>query len=201
MQDFAAVAACLADRLRAEAPRLCAAFGPTRPGHVRWCAIDEVLPQALSERAFAELPALPHMLRLQDAKERKCVTADVDALKPTLQALVRAFNDPQLAPVVAQIMGKRALETDAQLYNGGVTVMLPGDFMRPHPDNSHDYNRARRREVVLLYYSRRIGMRRSAAIWRPGMTIAGPGPQRFPTGPTASSLWRRRTIPGIRCRR
>jgi hypothetical protein len=30
--------------------------------------------------------------------------------------------------------------------------MLPGDFMCPHLDNSHDQARKRRRDVVLLYY-------------------------------------------------
>jgi Rps23 Pro-64 3,4-dihydroxylase Tpa1-like proline 4-hydroxylase len=39
-----------------------------------------------------------------------------------------------------------------RLYNGGITKMMPGDFMCPHLDNSHNYDRTQRRAVVLLYY-------------------------------------------------
>ncbi|MET0182613.1 MAG: 2OG-Fe(II) oxygenase [Caulobacterales bacterium] len=152
LNDAEDIAAQIANRLSRDIDDLTAAFGPPDPHRVRWCAIDDVLPESFAEEAFHDLPALPEMVRRADDKERKYVTANIDKLNETVRRLVIALNSPKIANVVARIMGKRELQTDTLLYNGGVTVMAPGDFMRPHLDNSHDFNRSRRREVVLLFY-------------------------------------------------
>lgn len=54
---------------------------------------------------------------------------------------------------VRQITGKSDLEPDPQLYAGGVSVMGRGHFLNPHVDNSHDGERARWRNLNLLYYA------------------------------------------------
>jgi hypothetical protein len=141
----------IADRLEEQLPALKEMFGPERHGHVRCCFLDDLLPVETLDGVL-NLPPLKDMLRKENAKERKYLSSKLDILSPTQRELVRGFNSQDVANVVAKIMGKEELETDSDLYNGGVTAMLPGDFMCPHLDNSHDYKRLRRREIVILYY-------------------------------------------------
>jgi hypothetical protein len=141
----------ITDQLTRNLPALADAFGSERAGHVRCCFVDDLLPAELL-KGVLELPPLARMLRRESSKERKYLSSNLGILSPTQQEIIKGFNSQPIADVVAKIMGREVLEIDPSLYNGGVTAMLPGDFMCPHLDNSHDYNRKRRRDVVLLYY-------------------------------------------------
>jgi Rps23 Pro-64 3,4-dihydroxylase Tpa1-like proline 4-hydroxylase len=141
----------ICERLSTNLNRLKAEFGSERTGHVRCCSIDDLFDSELLG-GILELPPLKAMLRKENLKERKYLSSNLDILSLTQQEIVKAFNSQEVANVVAKIMEKSALENDPSLYNGGITAMLPGDFMCPHLDNSHDYSRTRRRDVVLLYY-------------------------------------------------
>lgn len=152
LADAGAISATIAARLEAEADRLNAAFGSAESGGLRYCWIDSLLPDDVMLAAFSLLPALAGMVRLKNLKERKFVTAELDALAEPIRHLVMALNSRAVADVVARIIGVPFLETDPKLYNSGITAMVPGDFMCPHLDNSHDYDRARRRAVALIYY-------------------------------------------------
>ena len=119
---------------------------------MRYCAIDNLLPDDLILAAFSLLPALAGMVRLKNLKERKFVTAELDTLAEPIRHLIMALNSRVVADIVARIIGVPVLETDPKLYNSGITAMVPGDFMCPHLDNSHDYDReapARRRADLL----------------------------------------------------
>lgn len=146
------IAQTISERLEADFAPLQAAFGAPNPRKVRWCAVDDLLPEELVLAAFQEIPALGAMRRLKTEQERKYVTAKLDKLQGVLREVILALNDPGVADAVADIMGATALETDERLYNGGVTVMMAGDYMCPHLDNSHNLTNSRRRDVVLLYY-------------------------------------------------
>lgn len=152
LADAGAIAAAMADRLEAEADQLREAFGSDQAVGLRYCWIDNFLPDDIMLAAFSLLPALASMVRLQNLKERKFVTAELDALAEPIRHLVMALNNRAVADAVARVIGVPFLETDAKLYNSGITAMVPGDFMCPHLDNSHDYDRARRRAVALIYY-------------------------------------------------
>ena len=102
--------------------------------------------------AFSKMPALADMVRVKSPMERKFVCANLQKLSSTLVDIVMAFTDTDVVESIGDIVGAPRLEADLNLYNGGITVMLPGDFMCPHLDNSHDRARRRRREIVLLYY-------------------------------------------------
>lgn len=152
LANAGAVSAAIAARLETEAEELSAAFDSAEPGAVRYCWIDNLLPDDIMFAAFSLLPALASMMRLKNLKERKFVTAELDVLAEPIRQLVMALNSRAVADVVARIIGVPCLETDPKLYNSGITAMVPGDFMCPHLDNSHDYDRTRRRVVALLYY-------------------------------------------------
>jgi hypothetical protein len=123
------------------------------------------------ETAYSQLPNLGDMVRRADLRERKYVSANIGRLNTQISDIVLAFAQQKIADIVAEIMGVRSLQADPSLYNGGITVMLPGDYMCPHLDNSHDQARKRRRAVVLLYYfstSWQPDYEGTLELWRPG---------------------------------
>jgi hypothetical protein len=150
--DAAQLSGRIAGRLEDASAALRDDFGPAEAGLARCCWIDDLLPPDVLAAALDALPPLDGMIRRANAMERKYVTAQLDRLAPPLRGLITAFQDQRVADAVAGIIGRPRLETDPLFYNGGITAMLPGDFMSPHLDNSHDYGRQRRRDVVLLYY-------------------------------------------------
>jgi Rps23 Pro-64 3,4-dihydroxylase Tpa1-like proline 4-hydroxylase len=161
----------LITRLSAEASRLKSEFGVETPQRIRYCVVDDVLPPSVMEAAYSQLPKLGEMVRRADMRERKYVSANIGKLDAHISDIVRAFSHQKVADAVAQIIGVESLEADPTLYNGGITVMLPGDFMCPHLDNSHDQARKRRRAVVLLYYfspSWQPDYEGTLELWQPG---------------------------------
>ncbi len=158
-------------RLRSDEKRLKEVFN--QPGHnIRCCWLDNLLPSEILDEAFAGLPEPRTMLRRQSLKECKYVSAALDQLSPAIRTLIAAFNDQEIADVAAALMGGSRLEIDPCFYNGGITMMMPGDFMSPHLDNSHNYDRTQRRAAVLLYYISppwRAGYGGALELWDDGL--------------------------------
>lgn len=121
-------------------------------GRVRTCFVDDLLPDSALQEFSGALPPLSEMTRLRSLGERKFVSASLDRLAPALRKLTMAFSHPIVTLAIAPIIGAAMLVPDGNFYNGGVTIMAPGDFMRPHLDNSHDKAGQRVRKVVMLYY-------------------------------------------------
>jgi hypothetical protein len=146
----AALAELISRRLLESKASLAAEF--SSPHRIRTCFLDALLPEDLPLKAFAGIPPTGRMVRREGSRERKYVSSNLGTFSPELAALVLAFNDPRVVAAISEITGIRCLESDAELYNGGITTMKPTDFMCPHLDNSHDYGRIRKRRVVALYY-------------------------------------------------
>ena len=139
----------IVDRIQQDFLRLERDFNAT--DGTRCCWIDNLLPQEILTAALSELPPLREMIRRKSLQERKYVSAQFDRLGAA-GSLAVGFGRQEIADVVAMLLGKHRLDTDPKFYNGGLTIMVPGDFMCPHLDNSHNYERQQRRAVVLLYY-------------------------------------------------
>jgi hypothetical protein len=137
-------------RLHEDEAHLKSAFN--QPGKIRCCWLDDLLPLEILNAALGGLPEPGGMVRRQSLKERKYVSAALDQLGEATRNLVAAFSGQQIAEAVTGLMGGSRLHADPRLYNGGITKMMPGDFMCSHLDNSHNYDRTQRRAVVLLYY-------------------------------------------------
>ncbi|KUR80678.1 2OG-Fe(II) oxygenase [Novosphingobium sp. FSW06-99] len=129
------------------------ARGQWRAGHaVRSAVIDELLPEPLALAIGSAFPSLDAMTAKGSIRERKYVGAQMNRYSPLLEEAVFAFQDARVIALVAEITGLRAIEPDADLYAGGISAMAPGNFLRPHLDNSHDARRQRYRVLNLLYY-------------------------------------------------
>lgn len=122
------------------------------PGQVPSCWVDDLLPEALARDVHAAFPPAGRMMVKNSIKERKYVAAQMDAYAPILEEAVFAFQDPRVIELVGAITGLRQVEPDANLYAGGISTMLKGNYLNPHLDNSHDRDQKRYRILNLLYY-------------------------------------------------
>ena len=96
----------------------------------------------------------PKTLMLRNTlRERKRVGVDVKAYAPIVNDFLYAFQAPGVRRAVETITGVEALEADPSLYASGLSVMLPGDFLNPHLDNSHDGDNRLYRAINILYYA------------------------------------------------
>jgi Rps23 Pro-64 3,4-dihydroxylase Tpa1-like proline 4-hydroxylase len=122
------------------------------PARVPSCAIDDVLPETLARRIYAEFPSSGRMTFKTSIKERKYVAAQMDAHPPILEEAVYAFQDARVVDLASRITGLGGMEPDFELYAGGISAMPLGGYLKPHLDNSHDKGRNRYRALNLLFY-------------------------------------------------
>jgi Rps23 Pro-64 3,4-dihydroxylase Tpa1-like proline 4-hydroxylase len=119
---------------------------------VRSFVLDDVLPADEARALYDVFPVPAQMMRRRGLKESKYVSAQLDRHAPALEAVTFAFQAPAVLALLEQITGIGALEPDPQLYAGGLSVMVRGDFLNPHLDNSHDGGQRRYRVLNALYY-------------------------------------------------
>jgi Rps23 Pro-64 3,4-dihydroxylase Tpa1-like proline 4-hydroxylase len=144
------IADLIVERLILEIDRMRAEF--SAPGQISSTFIDDLLPAALTEQIYLKFPSTDRMMLKRSIKEHKHVAAQMDSYDPLLEESVYAFQDPRVVELLANITGLKALEPDAELYAGGISLMAKGGYLRPHLDNSHDGKQARYRVLNLLYY-------------------------------------------------
>ena len=144
------IADLILGRLTEEADRLGAEF--RTPGRVESARVDDLLPVGLAREIYDRFPPTERMMLKRSIKEHKRVAAQMDRYDPLLEEAVYAFQDPRVVALIGRFTGLSALEPDADLYAGGISLMTRGGYLRPHLDNSHDGGRDRYRVLNLLYY-------------------------------------------------
>lgn len=144
------LAAQIAERLRANAEPLRAFWQASEP--VRHCYLDDLLPEGPARRIYNSLPAPETLMLRESIKERKRVGIKVENYAPEMAAILFAFQESEVVEAVGTITGQMQLSADASLYGSGISLMLEGDFLLPHLDNSHDGDGKLYRVLNLLYY-------------------------------------------------
>jgi hypothetical protein len=150
--DQASITQWILNSIDSAADRLSADMRSTSRQGCGVAVLDDLLPSAWRDEILRGVPPRESMLRLKSLGERKFCMAQTSAMTSALRNCVAAFASTPIADKLATVMGRNELAPDGALYNGGVTVMSPGDFMRPHLDNSHNRDRNRQRRLVVLYY-------------------------------------------------
>lgn len=140
----------IAARLTEERVRLKCDF--SQADRVPAFALDGILPEGLARQIYDAFPEQGRMSLKDSIKERKHVVAQMNEHAQILEEAVYAFQQPNVLKVIAEITGLRALEPDAELYAGGISAMIKGNYLKPHLDNSHDSQQERYRVLNLLYY-------------------------------------------------
>lgn len=119
---------------------------------VRYCAIDDLLPDALARQIYERFPK-PESMRLMDSfREKKYTSKSFEKFDPLLADITFAVQDPRVLAVVERITGLKEQIPDSSLYAGGLSAMTQGHFLGPHIDNSHEASRRYYRTLNLLYY-------------------------------------------------
>lgn len=140
-------------RLAEAAPQIRAQWAAPEGTRTRHFAIDDLLPAETCEaihRAFP--PAAEGFFALDSFREKKRTSSDLGRYAPILSDITYAFQDPAIVAQVSDLTGLQRLEPDPRLYAGGLSMMMQGDFLNPHIDNSHDRERRKYRRLNLLYY-------------------------------------------------
>lgn len=146
----------LLQRLREASEALRQQWDSPQGTHTRHFVLDDVLPDAVADEIAAAFPRDADGFHTLDSfRERKHTLAKLSQTDPLLNAVSLAFQDPRVVSAVSAITGIKELEGDRTFYAGGLSMMLPGDFLNPHIDNSHDGARSRYRRINILYYVNR----------------------------------------------
>jgi len=141
----------VAARLEADLERLRGEW--QRSGPTRHVAIDDLMPEAAARALADAFPDPASMMVRNTWRERKRVGVEVKDYAPIVNDFLYAFQDERVRRAVSAITEVEDLEADPTLYASGLSVMLPGDFLNPHLDNSHDGDNRLYRAVNILYYA------------------------------------------------
>jgi len=140
-------------RLARDSDQLAAAFQASHSEvGVRYCCIDDLLPEKLARRIHERFPK-PETMRLMGSfREKKYTSKSFEKFDPLLADITFAVQDPRVLAMVERITGIRQQIPDSSLYAGGLSAMTKGHFLGPHIDNSHEASRRYYRTLNLLYY-------------------------------------------------
>jgi Rps23 Pro-64 3,4-dihydroxylase Tpa1-like proline 4-hydroxylase len=119
---------------------------------VRHFYLDDLLPVEWAMACYNALPDAGMLMLRDNIKERKHVGIDIDKYKPEVGDILFAFHAADVVKIVSEITGVPELKADDSLYGSGISMMLEGDFLLPHLDNSHDGDGKLYRVLNALYY-------------------------------------------------
>jgi len=119
---------------------------------VRHFYLNELMPAEWAEACYNALPDARKLMLRDTEKERKRVGIALEDYNPLMKDILFAFQDREVIKAVAEITGLQGLEADESLYGSGISMMLEGDFLMPHLDNSHDGDGNKYRVINTLYY-------------------------------------------------
>jgi Rps23 Pro-64 3,4-dihydroxylase Tpa1-like proline 4-hydroxylase len=144
----------IVDRLTAEKARLAAGFrSPQPPIRTRHFVLDDLLSEEVSRSIYAAFPTDRAAFReIKSFRERKVTSKNLDEYPKILTDITFAIQSRAVVDIVGEITGIRQQRPDPLLYAGGLSMMMRGDYLHPHIDNSHDKDRQLYRTVNLLYY-------------------------------------------------
>ncbi|HTN18580.1 MAG TPA: 2OG-Fe(II) oxygenase [Chitinophagaceae bacterium] len=121
-------------------------------GPVRHFYLDDLLPAEWAMQFYQALPDPKSLLERNSIKERKRVGIKLENYDQLIGFILFAFQDQVVLDIVSAITGCQNLHADRSLYGSGVSVMIEGDFLMPHLDNSHDGDGEEYRVLNALYY-------------------------------------------------
>lgn len=122
--------------------------------HSGFVVIDALFPADVAGRIASAFPRDGKgFTRLRSFRERKFTSNAFDAHAPLLKETAFALQHPDVIAAAETAAGMRGLMPDPSSYAGGLSLMVPGDFLNPHIDNSHNGSRALYRRLNLLYYA------------------------------------------------
>jgi len=148
--DRQKIARAIASKLSEHSGSLHSQWLTSKP--IRHFYLDDLLPAADVTKLSNSFPSPEKLLHRSTLRERKSVGIEVERYDPCIAEYLFAFQEPEVVSSIAEITNLSDLEADPTLYASGISMMIQGDFLNPHIDNSHDGDAERYRVVNLLYY-------------------------------------------------
>jgi Rps23 Pro-64 3,4-dihydroxylase Tpa1-like proline 4-hydroxylase len=146
------LAGIITDRLNRDFDDLRKAFLRRDQVHTGYFVVDDLLPEEVARSIYQAFPAHSAFRRLESFREKKSTSKDLGNLPSILSDITFALQARGVIDAVERITGIPQQLPDPYLYAGGLSMMVKGDFLNPHIDNSHDKDRKNYRTVNLLYY-------------------------------------------------
>jgi Rps23 Pro-64 3,4-dihydroxylase Tpa1-like proline 4-hydroxylase len=151
--DAKTLAHYIAARIDAQAETLSQQWRNPEGTPTRHFVVDDLLSEDVAARVYAAFPQRASIwFQHNSFRERKKSFAKLEAIDPLIAAVTDAFHQPEVLRAVTAVTAINGLESDPELYAGGISMMGKDDFLNPHIDNSHDAPRRRYRRLNLLYY-------------------------------------------------
>jgi Rps23 Pro-64 3,4-dihydroxylase Tpa1-like proline 4-hydroxylase len=150
-------------------------------GRIHACVLPDVLDVDTGHAIHAAFPGPDRMMERRILREHKYVSAQMDRYPPLLEEAVCAFQEPPVLEQLRAISDLPGLTPDPHLYAGGISVLLRGNLLNPHVDDSHDHERSTDRVLNLLYYLTpdwRAGYGGGLQLWDRGPRRPGAGRSR-----------------------
>ena len=141
----------VADRLNAERDRLHEQWRTSGP--TAHFILDDLVPEEAARSLADAFPDPADLMKRSSWRERKRVGVEVAAYATIVTEFLYAFQEDDVCRAVEDITGVARLEADPTLYASGISSMLPGDFLKPHLDNSHDGDNRLYRALNVLFYA------------------------------------------------
>ncbi len=122
------------------------------PEQIKSCLLDDVFPADIAGAIYPALPAQEELILKKTLREFKYIGVQMNHYNPLLEEVLYAFQDVRVVMLLKEITGIQYLFPDENLYAGGVSMMVKGQYITPHLDNSHNRDRTLYRALNLLYY-------------------------------------------------
>lgn len=119
----------------------------------RYFALDNLLPQEIAEKIYANFPKPSQMHLLQGFGKIKLKYSHLKDASTVLQDINSAIQDPEVVAVIEEITKIKNQIPDPTRYAGGISTLLKGFYINPHIDISHDAEKKTYyRTANILYY-------------------------------------------------
>lgn len=122
--------------------------------NTKYLVVDEILTSEQANYIYKNLPHSGEKMRTTKffLKSKKKTSIKLNDFDESIKNLFTVFQDNEFLSVVSKITGIKNLESDSTLYAGGLTMMQKGYYLKPHIDNSHNFERTKYRRLNLLFY-------------------------------------------------
>jgi len=122
--------------------------------NTKYLIIDEILTSDQANHIYQSLPHSGEKMRTTKffLKSKKKTSIKLNDFDKSIENIFKVFQDREILEIISKITGIKNLEADNTLYAGGLTMMLKGYYLRPHIDNSHNFERTKYRRLNLLFY-------------------------------------------------
>ena len=120
----------------------------------KYLIVDKVLTSEQANYIHRNLPHAGEKMRKTKffLKSKKKTSIKLDDFDESIKNLFIVFQSKEFLRIISRITGIKKLESDSTLYAGGLTMMQKGYYLKPHIDNSHNFERTKYRRLNLLFY-------------------------------------------------